>query len=437
MPSSCPECGSSNVVEDDLYSQRQWVCVDCGSVVSEGHLTSTLSEETQGRAVPYHASTETTKQPCRNLIAGYSRVRALCRILRISSDMESEVVSLFGRAYNHPNFINVTLTKKEILGGCCVLAICRQWNWPIAMGTICYLLGVENTTLGAVYQEFTKALNIEIGAVSIMDMLESFCYDFKLGPQQVEEVFAEPPQRLVDRTSALIELAADVWIVTGRQPLPVLTAAVYLAWQSLNPTVRMKYTFIKFCKIGQAPEQLWHRSRDSVVKRLKELRDVLCKLGRELPWLRGGEVEPSTVVKLVDDILKNRRALLVRAVRNYELQQQNETQTSRTTEREPSDTKRSDLPSSQTPELVVPGQAECENPPDEEDTDYQLPPDHWSKRHLFLPPCVTSRKRRRVDAPQPEVTGDEDISDSEIESYIRSQDEIEIYRKVRKQLKEA
>lgn len=67
--------------------------------------------------------------------------------------------------------------------------------------------------------------------------LRCFC-SFKLGPQQVEEVFAEPPQRLVDRTSALIELAADAWIVTGRQPLPLLFAAVYLAWQSLNPTVR-------------------------------------------------------------------------------------------------------------------------------------------------------------------------------------------------------
>ncbi|XP_016415819.1 transcription factor IIIB 50 kDa subunit isoform X2 [Sinocyclocheilus rhinocerous] len=437
MPSSCPECGSSNVVEDDLYSQRQWVCVDCGSVVSEGHLTTTVSDETQGRAVPYHASTEVLKKPCRNLIAGFSRVRALCRILRLSSDMESAVVSLFERAYNHPNFIFVTLTKKEILGGCCVLSVCRQCNWPVAMGTIGYLLGVDNAALGTVYREFTKALNIEISTIGIMDMLESFCYDFKLGPQQVEEVFAEPPQRLVDRTSALIELAADVWIVTGRQPLPLLFAAVYLAWQSLNPTVRMKYTFIKFCKIGKAPEQSWHRSRDSVVKRLKELRDVLCKLGRELPWLRGGAVEPNTVVPLVDDILKNRRALLMRAVRNYEQQLQNESQTAQTTEcdNELSDSNRSNSHSSKTPELMDPDQAGCENPPDKEATDCQLPPNHWSKKHLFLPPCVKSRKRRRVDAPQLEVTGDEEISDSEIESYIRSQDEIEMYLKVRKELK--
>uniref|UniRef100_A0A8C2FD22 Uncharacterized protein n=3 Tax=Cyprinus carpio TaxID=7962 RepID=A0A8C2FD22_CYPCA len=44
MPSSCPDAGSSNVAEYDLYSQRQWVCV-----VSEEHLTTTLSDETQGR----------------------------------------------------------------------------------------------------------------------------------------------------------------------------------------------------------------------------------------------------------------------------------------------------------------------------------------------------------------------------------------------------
>ncbi len=46
------------------------------------------------------------------------------------------------------------------------------------MGTIGYLLGVENTTLGAVYREFTKTLNIEISTIGIMDMLESFCYEY-------------------------------------------------------------------------------------------------------------------------------------------------------------------------------------------------------------------------------------------------------------------
>lgn len=37
-PPRCPGCGSSNIVEDDLYAQAQMVCVDCGAVVSEGSL---------------------------------------------------------------------------------------------------------------------------------------------------------------------------------------------------------------------------------------------------------------------------------------------------------------------------------------------------------------------------------------------------------------
>lgn len=195
----------------------------------------------------------------------------------------------------------------------------------------------------------------------------------------------------------------------------------------------MKYSFTKFCKIGKAPEQSWCRSRDTALKRVSELLEVLCKLGRELPWLRGVPVEPKTVTTLVEDILKHRRALLSRAVQKYQQQLQNQLSENQTTEcdDDPSESNRCEPPSSKSSDL-----AECENPADEEATDCQLPPSHWGKSHLFLPPCVKSRKRQRVDVPQLEVTGDEDISDSEIESYIRSPDEIKLYLKAQKELKQ-
>ncbi|XP_056593461.1 transcription factor IIIB 50 kDa subunit [Triplophysa dalaica] len=435
MPSSCRECGSSNVVRDDLYLESQLVCEDCGTVLEEGQLTTTLSEEAKSRSVPYHRSTQANKTPCRNLLAGFSRVRALCRILRLSSSMESEVVNLFERAYNHPNFLHATLMTKEILGGCCILFVCRQCNWPVAMGTVSYLLGMDSPSMGPVYQELTKSLNIKTSTQSITDLLESFCYEFKLRPEQVDEVLSESPQQLVDRTSALIEVAAEGWIVTGRHPLPLLMAAVYVAWQSLNPKARMKYTFSVFCQIGKAPEQAWRRSKETVMKRLSELREVLCKLGRQLPWLRGTTVEPNTVATLVDDILKNHQMLLLRAVRNYEEQLKNETLKTESTPspgtthdccNEPSEN-HTDPPKVTDPDQV-------ENSPDKETSDTELPPNHWGKRHLFLPPCVKNCKRQRVDQPQMEVTGDEEISDSEIESYIRSQAEIDMYLRAQNEL---
>lgn len=47
MPSGsrCPDCGSSELVEDSHYSQSQLVCSDCGCVVTEGVLTTTFNDE--------------------------------------------------------------------------------------------------------------------------------------------------------------------------------------------------------------------------------------------------------------------------------------------------------------------------------------------------------------------------------------------------------
>lgn len=63
------------------------------------------------------------------------------------------------------------------------------------------------------------------------------CVRYKLGPSDVPDFCVESVDRLVQRSTALLELASDVWLVTGRQPLPLITACVYVAWQSLKPMV--------------------------------------------------------------------------------------------------------------------------------------------------------------------------------------------------------
>ncbi|XP_030625985.1 transcription factor IIIB 50 kDa subunit [Chanos chanos] len=401
MAKTCPECGSSNIVEDDLYSQKQLVCEDCGSVVSEGLLTTTLSDEAQATAVPYYISTEVTKRPCPNLIKGLRRVRALCRILRLRSDLESGAVNLFEQAYNHRDFLFVTLQKKEVLGGCCVLVVCRQNNRPVAFGTISALLEADPAFIGSVYQELTKSLNIEASSTGILDLLEGYCYGYRLGPGQVAEVLSEPPEKLVERTAALVELASDTWLVTGRHPLPILMASLYVAWQSMNPQARVKYSLRKFCQIAKVSSGSAAPRNCTALRRVAELRDVLCKLGRELPWLRGAAVDPQNVAAHVDDILKHRCSLLLKAMRSHE------------------------------EEIDVEERA----PPAGGDTlDTEM---HWGKRHLFVPPSARKSKRRRADAAEPNVTGDEEISDGEIEMYIRSNAEVSEYREAQEKLQKA
>lgn len=216
-----------------------------------------------------------------------------------------------------------------------------------------------------------------------------------------------------------MELAGDSWIVTGRRPIPIMTAAMYLAWQSLKPSrLRLKYTLEKFCRVAQVTP---HRVAK---KRVVEMKEVLCKLGKEIPWQMAAPTA-GDILLLVDDILKHRHALLRRAVRAHEdaLLLLSERQDSLAEER---------------PATSVPGPEsvaeETQSGPTEghcselelggcsgEATKSLETEQNWGKKLLFAPPCVVRPKRRRVQRSEgKDVTGDEEISDSEIDSYIRT-----------------
>ena len=136
-----------------------------------------------------------------------------------------------------------------------------------------------------------------------------------LSPSQVPEVFSESTARLVERAAELVELAAATWLVTGRHPVHVLAGAVYVAWLSLNPCkARLAVPLSRFFKMAKVALP------GKAALRVTELKEVLCQLGKELPWLRGAPVDPRTVPTLTADILKHRFLLMRKAMRSFESQ---------------------------------------------------------------------------------------------------------------------
>ncbi|XP_064164101.1 transcription factor IIIB 50 kDa subunit isoform X1 [Anguilla rostrata] len=501
---TCPDCGSSNLVDDSLYSQCQLVCADCGSVVSEGLLTTTRSEEIQGTDVRYSETTVVVKQPCRNQIQGLKRVRALCRILRFPRVIEETAESLFQRAYEHPAFLKVSLQKKEVLGGSCVLLSSRQHNWPVAMGTIYSLLEASEHAMGMVYNELVKILNVEAPSHSIMDLLQSHCHQYKLSPADVPEVFSESAARLVERSAQLLELAADTWLVTGRHPVHVLAGVVYLAWLSLKPCkARLGVQLARFCRLAKVGLP------GRAALRVGELKEVLCQLGRELPWLRGTPVEPRTVATVTADILAHRVLLMRKAMRSFERELQPDPAPEGQACPDPAPEGQAcpdpapegqacpdPAPEGQAcpdpaperqacPDPAPEGQAcpdpaperqacpdpaperqacpdpaperqacpdpaperqACPDPAPERQAcpdpapgeNVPIPDSNWAKRHLFVPPCTRKpRKKRRVEEVGPVVTGYEEISDSEIEGYLRTPQEMEEFAELQRRLMSA
>lgn len=250
------------------------------------------------------------------------------------------------------------------------------------------------------------------------------CVRYKVSASHVREELAESSKDLTRRAVALVELAADSWIVTGRRPTPIMMAATYLAWQSLKPNKsRLSLTLDKFCQAAQV------KPLKPALKRCAEMKGVLCKLANEIPWLQR-TVTPDNVLQEVEDILKYRFALLRRALRTHEkalLAACEQSAPSPVAQEEQS-------PSSSSAEqrgLVAAPPQSAEGGdggvPEHHvsSEDGQDPAQDWGKRVLFAPPCVVHPKRRKVERPTAaDVTGNEEISDSEIDSYLRSPSEV-------------
>lgn len=255
------------------------------------------------------------------------------------------------------------------------------------------------------------------------------CARYKISAPNVREELAENVKDVTKRTVALVELAADSWIVTGRRPVPIMMAATYLAWQSLKPDkYRLGLTLVKFCQIAKV------KSLKPALKRIAEMKEVLCKLANEIPWIQQ-KVKPENVLQQVEDILKYRFALLRRALRTHEealladCEENTPPHIVQTEEQSPnaSSMEQHELDS----DLIrQPGNGEDSVPTQPErpssSKGRQGPAENWGKRVLFAPPCVVRGKKRRVELPTgADVTGNEEISDSEISSYIRSPSEVQ------------
>ncbi|NWW08741.1 BRF2 factor, partial [Oreocharis arfaki] len=457
----CPECGSAALVEDAHYAQQQLVCAACGCVLSEGLLTTTYTEEEHLREVAYSQSTGQKEQLSRCLQRGIRRVKDLCKVLQLPAVFEETAVSYFQRALQLPAFHLVSLEKKELLGGCCVFVTCRQHNWPLTMGTVCSLLYAKQDLFAGIYLSLQKELGLSVPALSLADLVTTHLNSFRLfqPAANVPAPFLEDKEKLLARTMGIVELASETWLVTGRHPVPIVTAAAFLAWQSLQPGPRLSCPLARFCRLAGVdlppPAHL----------RLKELLEILLGMASQLSWLRGFTLDKKTVVKHIGDLLQHRVFLLKNAFSQQDGEEQHDTALGQGSPGQGSpgqgspdkDSPDKDSPGQDSPGQGSPGQGSPGQGSPDKDSPGQDSPGQGSpssppvaqdkgcpsagKRQRggtlrpLLPPClIHPRKRLRPAAPSAPgsaPTGDEPISDSEIEQYLRSPEEIRAFRKAK------
>ncbi|XP_009073768.1 PREDICTED: transcription factor IIIB 50 kDa subunit, partial [Acanthisitta chloris] len=351
--------------------------------------------------VAYSQSTGQKEQLSRCLQRGIRRVQDLCKVLQLPAVFEETAVSYFQRAVQLPAFHLVSLEKKELLGGCCVFVTCRQHNWPLTMGTICSLLYAKQELFASVYVRLQKELELSVPALSLADLVKTHLNSFRLFKPtgNVPVPFQEDKEKLVARTMSIVELASETWLVTGRHPVPVVTAAAFLAWQSLQPSSRLSCPLARFCQLAGVdvppPAHL----------RLKELLEILLGMASKL---EDGEEQRDTAPA----------------------------QGSPAQGSPGEDSLGEGTPCEDSPDQGTPGSPPAAGGGAQEKGCPSAGkwPREGTPRPL-LPPClIHPRKRLRTAAPSTvdsALTGDEPISDSEIEQYLRGPEEVQAFRKAR------
>lgn len=213
--------------------------------------------------------------------------------------------------------------------------------------------------------------------------------------------YVEDKEKMLSRTLQLVELADETWLVTGRHPLPVITAATFLAWQSLQPSDRLTCSLARFCKLANVDLPYPASSR------LQELLAVLLRMAEQLAWLQVLKLDKRSVVKYIGDLLQHRHTLIRKAFREgtAEVEAQKE--------------------------LQGMGQGQGQGKEEVGNSSLDFPERKRSASPaLLLPPCMLKPPKRVCPTPPVStVTGDENISDSEIEQYLRTPQEVRDFQR--------
>lgn len=331
-------------------------------------------------------------------------MRDLCRVLQLPPTFEDTALAYYQQAHQLAGIRTARLQKKEVLAGCCVLVTCRQRNWPLTMGTICTLLYADLDVFSGTYMQIVKLLGLDVPSLCLVDLVKTYCSSFKLfeASPSVPAKYVEDKEKMLSRTLQLVELADETWLVTGRHPLPVITAATFLAWQSLRPSDRLTCSLARFCKLANVDLPYPASSR------LQELLAVLLRMAEQLAWLQVLKLDKRSVVKHIGDLLQHRHMLVRKAFRDG------------TAEMDAVEK-----------ELQGQGQGQGLGDEDVGSSSLELPAGKRpSSPALLLPPCMLKPPKRVCPTPPVStVTGDEDISDSEIEQYLRTPQEVRDFQK--------
>lgn len=237
----------------------------------------------------------------------------LCHVYNIDAVSKAEIVDLFKhicseKRYGHREGASIT-------AACCLFLVQRKNKQCIPINTICQQLQVPKGK----FSHFLKSLKSwlssngkshnligcnsssasnEIVSTTEGELPDSVISLIRMICDRVEE---DDKSQLQKKTTELVKLAHDCWLLTGRSPRSVVVACTFLCWKSMRPS-RKKTSFNKFCYDFKFHEPM-------AGLRVTELKSLLLKLGQKIPSFSSNYVNEKNLLFHLGTILENSETL--------------------------------------------------------------------------------------------------------------------------------
>jgi transcription initiation factor TFIIIB Brf1 subunit/transcription initiation factor TFIIB len=303
MATKCNFCGENAVVleTDDSYASLR-VCQECGSIDKENYITEGSSFTRQYDNTSAYTFMQSLSRTARNALsvsipqglrAGKNRIRIIGQTFKMGTPIIDDAIILYERLFKHPDVINKTITKKLLLAGACMYVVMRQSNIPVSIRWFCKVSDLSVNDFASNFLLVLKAMDITLIYPSIGSRIADV-----LAPANLSS-------KIINLTREIIELCEKAWIVSGRSHSPIIIAAAHIAWYTLSEHMGRKSSLRDFCR------EYKFSFVGAVTDRSKEIHDTIFELGKTLPWVVGKYKDKKLFNrKYVPAIVKYRESLL-------------------------------------------------------------------------------------------------------------------------------
>lgn len=301
-------------------------------------------------------------------------VEYLCAKYHFTQHMTEEAIAKWKEISTNNRFIATSIPTKTILSAVCIYITLLQNGKPITITQICHGIDCSIECIG---NKFRKVLNdvmksfplYKIESIPIEDLVEVTLSEC--------EVSDDEREALIKRVKEIIWILRKFGLIEGRSPVHIIFGSAFIAWKSLRANIRSKIKLTEFCNTVNIDY------KNTISKRVTELMHALKQMASKIPIKKDFIFSKNNIAIHLEDILEYKNSLF------FDVIQQNQ------------------------------------NIPKDNSTEVSLDSMNAFKRKLCENEFsgIESKVKEEMD---------EEISDTEIESYIRSEKEVKLIKKLKK-----